>query len=94
MWLFNNDNHTPGDSRPFMTGNGEISKETLKMLIDLFKDGTDVVDGILKVDCTGWENTSKAGKPYTFVTFTEKYHNPNKEEAAPKSQDDDLDIPF
>jgi hypothetical protein len=98
QWLFKNDNKVEGDNRPVMTGNGEISKACLDSLNAQFADGRDVEGDVLKVDCTGWKNVSKAGKSYLFVTFDEKFHKEqgdapsNQQPSAPV--DDDDDIPF
>jgi hypothetical protein len=97
-WLFKNDNKVEGDNRPIYTGNGEISRECLDMLIAQFDDGRDVENGILKVDTTAWKNVSKAGKPYLFVTFDEKFHKEQGDAPSgggyKKPPVDDDDVPF
>jgi hypothetical protein len=102
LFLFKND-YATSDSHPVKTGNGEISRQTLDNLIARFEEGTDVEDGVLKIDCASWINTSKGGKKYEFVNFDVKFRKDGQsgggnsggsrpQSQPPSSDGDDFDF--
>jgi len=83
LWLYKND-YRKGEKQPEKTGTGEIPKEVLRQFVDALKASpADVV----KVECAGWNRTSKNGRDYLYITV-------NMPWKAPDADVKDEELPF
>lgn len=82
--LFINRNKT-NEKGPDLSGDVEISMDTLKTLVELAKKGEP-----LKMRMAAWVREGKSGKFYS-VSLSE---NKQQEKPKPKAAFDDPDIPF
>lgn len=85
--LFKNNDKTM-EKHPDMRGHIEVSKEQVKMLIEMAKAGQEP-----KLQIAGWKRKSKGGMAYIFLS-AEAYMK--REEPKPAEDDFDLDedVPF
>jgi hypothetical protein len=81
LWLYKNDYATT-DKHPVRTGTGEVSKDVIREMVEKIKAGK---EDTIKLQCAAWENTSKSGTPYLFVTV---------EVGERKKKEDGDSIPF
>jgi len=81
LWLYKND-YAENERHPFKTGNGEISKEFLRHLVEKAKATN---EDVVKVNCAAWERVSQKGNPYVFVTIEPE--RAKKQDARPAAVD-------
>ena len=66
--IYNNEYKTK-DNHPNKTGNGEISRGSLKKLVEKMKsEGGDAIE----IQAAAWERVSQKGTPYLYLTIEPK----------------------